>query len=86
MYHLNQYEISLIFLIFGIFGVAFSIEIEDLHILKFLKLKKIKILFKGSFYKIPRKLKITINRFSTAYDNSIIGKYGSILPPMRTDD
>lgn len=86
MHYLNQYEISLIFLTFAFFGVAFSISIEDLHILKLLKVKKIKILFRGSFYKIPKKIKIIIKDISTAYDNSIIGKYGSIIPPMRDDD
>jgi hypothetical protein len=38
------------------------------------------------FYKMIQKIKMTIKSVSTAYDNSIIGKYGSILPPMRTDD
>lgn len=83
---LDQYEITLIFFIWGLFGVCFSIQVEDLHILKFLKVRKIKILFKGSLYKIPRKVRVIIKGVSTAFDNSIIGKYGSIIPPISDDD
>jgi hypothetical protein len=80
MKYLGQYEISMIFLIVGFFTVGFSISIDDLHILKVLKLKKLTLKYHGKNYKRTFR---RFRRFQKAFDNSFMGKKGSVLPMVR---